>query len=126
MSRWVVWGSAISLYLLAVFHRSSLAVAGLAAAERFDITASQLATFTMLQLLVYSVLARQGKRSVFLVWAAFLTLVGLGLSADSLRGLLTVVLTVDALLLAALLAISLYVTRPSDDKFQGVVQASGA
>ncbi|MFC5492986.1 lipopolysaccharide biosynthesis protein [Nocardioides caricicola] len=67
----------------------------------------------MLQLLVYSVLARQGKRSVFLVWAAFLTLVALGLSADSLRGLLSVVLTVDALLLAALLAISLYVTRPS-------------
>ena len=26
---WLVWGSALSLYLLAVFHRSSLAVAGL-------------------------------------------------------------------------------------------------
>lgn len=42
------------VYLLAVFHRSSLAVAGLAASERFGITASQLATFTMLQLLVYA------------------------------------------------------------------------
>ena len=42
------------VYLVAVFHRSSLAVAGLAATERFDISASQLATFTMLQLLVYA------------------------------------------------------------------------
>lgn len=38
--------------LAAVFHRSSLAVAGLAATERFGIGASKLATFTMLQLLV--------------------------------------------------------------------------
>ena len=51
MSIWVV---GLLVYLLAVFHRSSLAVAGLAASERFDITASQLATFTMLQLLVYA------------------------------------------------------------------------
>ena len=49
-----MWGVALSVYLLAVFHRSSLAVAGLAAAERFDISAAQLATFTMLQLLVYA------------------------------------------------------------------------
>ena len=39
-----------------MFHRSSLAVAGLEAAERFDITAAQLATFTMLQLLVYALM----------------------------------------------------------------------
>ena len=51
---WVVWVVGLLVYLLAVFHRSSLAVAGLAAAERFDISASQLATFTMLQLLVYA------------------------------------------------------------------------
>ena len=49
-----VWVVGLLVYLLAVFHRSSLAVAGLAAAERFDIGASQLATFTMLQLLVYA------------------------------------------------------------------------
>ena len=42
------------VYVLAVFHRSSLGVAGLAATERFDISATQLATFTMLQLLVYA------------------------------------------------------------------------
>lgn len=67
---------------------------------------------SMLQLLVYSVLARQGQRSVYLVWAAFAAMIGLGLAADSLRGLLTVVIAVDTVLLAVLLAISLHVTRP--------------
>jgi hypothetical protein len=67
----------------------------------------------MLQLLVYSVLARQGQRSVYLVWAAFVAMIGLGLSTSSLRGLLSVVITVDSLLLAALLAVSLYVIRPA-------------
>jgi len=51
---WLVWGVGLSVYVLAVFHRSSLAVAGLAASDRFDISASQLATFAMLQLLVYA------------------------------------------------------------------------
>lgn len=51
---WVIWAVGLSAYLVAVFHRSSLAVAGLAATERFGIGASQLATFTMLQLLVYA------------------------------------------------------------------------
>ena len=53
-SPYAVWGVGLLVYLVAVFHRSSLAVAGLAAADRFDITASQLAMFTMLQLLVYA------------------------------------------------------------------------
>jgi MFS family permease len=44
----------MAAYFLAVFHRSSLAVAGLLAADRFDISASQLATFTTLQLVVYA------------------------------------------------------------------------
>ena len=68
---------------------------------------------SMLQLLVYSVLARQGQRSVYLVWAAFVAMVGLGLTTSSLRGLLSVVITVDAVLLVGLLAISLYVIRPA-------------
>ncbi len=50
----VVWLTAVAVYFLAVFHRSSLGVAGITAAERFDISASQLSTFTMLQLLVYA------------------------------------------------------------------------
>lgn len=51
---WLVWGVAVSVYVLAVFHRSSLGVAGLLATERFDIAASQLAFFTVLQLVVYA------------------------------------------------------------------------
>ncbi|MDT9592471.1 MFS transporter [Nocardioides zeae] len=53
---WSVWGIGLAIYFLAVFHRSSLAVAGLVATERFDINASQLATFVMLQLLVYALM----------------------------------------------------------------------
>lgn len=51
---WLVWGVALAIYVMAVFHRTSLAVAGLAATERFDLSASQLGTFTVLQLLVYA------------------------------------------------------------------------
>ena len=51
---WFIWGVALSVYVLAVFNRSSLGVAGLLAAERFDIRATELATFTALQLLVYA------------------------------------------------------------------------
>lgn len=51
---WVIWLVALSVYILAVFHRTSLGVAGLLAADRFGITAAQLATFTVLQLTVYA------------------------------------------------------------------------
>ncbi len=76
-----VWVVGLLVYLLAVFHRSSLAVAGLAAADRFDIGASQLATFTMLQLLVYAAMQipvgllvdRFGPRAVLLAGALTLT-----------------------------------------------------
>jgi O-antigen/teichoic acid export membrane protein len=68
---------------------------------------------SMLQLLVYSVLARQGQRSAYLVWSAFVAVVVLGLTTSSLRGLLAVVISVDTALLAALLAVSLWVLRPS-------------
>ena len=76
-----VWVVGLLVYLLAVFHRSSLAVAGLAAADRFHISASQLATFTMLQLLVYAgmqipvglLVDRYGSRAVLLVGASVLT-----------------------------------------------------
>jgi len=51
---WMVWSAALSVYILAVFHRTSLGVAGLVAAERFHISSAQLATFTMVQLFVYA------------------------------------------------------------------------
>jgi len=44
------------VYLFAVFNRSSLGVAGIMAARRFDISAAQLSTFTVLQLGVYAVM----------------------------------------------------------------------
>jgi MFS family permease len=51
---WMVLAAAVSVYILAVFHRTSLGVAGLIAAERFHISSAQLATFTMVQLFVYA------------------------------------------------------------------------
>ncbi|QWF24723.1 MFS transporter [Nocardioides sp. LMS-CY] len=83
---WVVWIVGLLVYLVAVFHRSSLAVAGLAATDRFDISASQLATFTMLQLVVYAgmqipvglLVDRFGSRSVLLCGTALLTLAQAG------------------------------------------------
>jgi len=70
------------VYVLAVFHRSSLAVAGLVATERFDISATALATFTMLQLLVYAgmqipvglLVDRFGPRNVLLVGVVLMTI----------------------------------------------------
>jgi len=51
---WLVYGASVAIYVLAVFHRSSLGVAGLIATERFHIAATQLSVFTMVQLLVYA------------------------------------------------------------------------
>jgi len=51
---WGIWAVAIAAYVLAVFNRSSLGVAGLLAADRFGIKATELAAFTVLQLLVYA------------------------------------------------------------------------
>ena len=51
---WLIWTIALAVYVLAVFNRSSLGVAGLLAADRFHIAATQLAFFTVLQLIVYA------------------------------------------------------------------------
>ena len=80
---WVIWAVALAVYVLAVFHRSSLGVAGLVAAERFDITATSLASFTVLQLVVYAamqvpvgvLLDRYGSRAL-LIWGLALMTVG--------------------------------------------------
>lgn len=66
----------------------------------------------MLQLLVYAVLARQGRKSVYLVWAALAALVLAGATASSLDALLLIVIAVDALLLLALLVINLVLLAP--------------
>ncbi|MFF4172044.1 nitrate/nitrite transporter [Streptomyces sp. NPDC001744] len=50
----LVWGVGVGVYFVAVIFRTSLGVAGLDAAERFDVNASALSTFSILQLLVYA------------------------------------------------------------------------
>lgn len=49
-----VWSIGVSVYFVAVIFRTSLGVAGLDAADRFHVNASALATFSLLQLLVYA------------------------------------------------------------------------
>jgi MFS family permease len=78
---WVIWLVALAVYVLAVFHRSSLGVAGLLAQDRFGITATQLSFFTVLQLVVYAglqipigvLLDRYGSRVLLLVGLGLMT-----------------------------------------------------
>jgi len=51
---WLIWSVGVGVYLLAVFHRTSLGVAGPLATERLGLSAGQLSTFVMLQLGVYA------------------------------------------------------------------------
>lgn len=53
---WAVWAVGLSAYVVAVLHRTSLGVAGLDAQERFGVGAGALASFAVLQLLVYAAL----------------------------------------------------------------------
>ncbi len=76
-----IWLVGLAVYFVAVLHRSSLGVAGLLAAERFDISASQLSTFVVLQLLIYALMQvpvgllvdRFGPRRVLLTGTLILT-----------------------------------------------------
>jgi MFS family permease len=51
---WAVWSVALGAYVMAVLHRTSLGVAGLDAQDRFGVGAGALASFAVLQLLVYA------------------------------------------------------------------------
>ncbi|MFC6596801.1 MFS transporter [Kitasatospora paranensis] len=72
---WTAWSVGVSVYVLAVVHRTSLGVAGLDAAARFGIGASALSTFAILQVLVYAAMQipvgllvdRHGPRRVLLL-----------------------------------------------------------
>ena len=117
---WVIWVVALTVYTVAVFHRTSLGVAGIVAAERFDITASQLATFTVVQLVVYAgmqipvgvLLDRFGSRRLLLVglalislgqlWFAFAGSFGVGLAARVLLGMGDAMIFTSMLRLVAL------------------------
>jgi MFS family permease len=51
---WAVWAVGLSAYVVGVLHRTSLGVAGLDAQDRFGVGAGALASFAVLQLLVYA------------------------------------------------------------------------
>ncbi|WP_307799017.1 MFS transporter [Micromonospora antibiotica] len=75
-----VWAVAVTAYLAAVFHRSSLGVTGVEATHRFDINASALAVFSVAQLAVYAamqipvgvLLDRYGSRRLLLAGGALM------------------------------------------------------
>ncbi|MFZ2177664.1 MAG: MFS transporter [Rhodococcus sp. (in: high G+C Gram-positive bacteria)] len=55
MSRaWLVWGVGVVAYIVAVLHRTSFGVSGLAATDRFSIGPSVLSSFVVLQIIVYA------------------------------------------------------------------------
>jgi nitrate/nitrite transporter NarK len=74
------WLLAVTVYFLAVLHRSSLGVAGLLAEQRFGITAGQLGVFVVLQLGVYAAMQiptgvlvdRYGPRRLLVVASALM------------------------------------------------------
>ena len=78
---------------------------------------------SLIQLLVYSVLARQGRRSVYAVWVALALVIGIGLTTTTLVSLVTVVVLVDLGLFLVLLAISAYVVREPAQGTQQEVDA---
>ncbi|GAA4286792.1 MFS transporter [Georgenia daeguensis] len=75
-----VWGAGLAAYIVATTGRTSLGVAGLQAVERFDISASVLSLFVVVQLGVYAaaqvpvgiVLDRVGSRKVIFTGALIL------------------------------------------------------
>ncbi|GAA1966688.1 MFS transporter [Kitasatospora viridis] len=78
---WLAWGIGVSVYVLAVIHRTSLGVAGLDAAHRFSVGASALSAFSILQVLVYAAMQipvgllvdRYGPRRVLLAGVLLLS-----------------------------------------------------
>lgn len=81
-----VWGIGVSVYFVAVTFRTSLGVAGLDAADRFGVNASELSTFSILQLLVYAgmqipvglMVDRLGTKKVLTIGVALFTVGQLG------------------------------------------------
>lgn len=53
---WVAWGVSVTAYVIAVLNRTSFGVAAIDASDRFNASASDLASFAVVQLLVYAAL----------------------------------------------------------------------
>lgn len=89
-----VWSIGVAVYFVAVIFRTSLGVAGLDAADRFDVNASALSTFSILQLLVYAgmqipvglMVDRLGTKKVLTLGAALFTLGQLGFALSPSYG----------------------------------------
>ncbi|MEX0427536.1 lipopolysaccharide biosynthesis protein [Nocardioides sp. DS6] len=77
----------------------------------------------VLQLLVYSVLARQHRASAYLIWGAVVLLVAIGVATGSLNALLVTVSAVDAALTVSLLGLSLWHLR--DDLPEPALEGAG-
>ncbi|MFI6058662.1 nitrate/nitrite transporter [Streptomyces sp. NPDC051286] len=90
-----VWGIGVAVYFVAIIFRTSLGVAGLDAADRFDVNASALSTFSILQLLVYAgmqipvglMVDRLGTKKVLTLGAALFTVGQLGFALSPSYGM---------------------------------------
>ncbi|MGW7329886.1 MFS transporter [Streptomyces sp. NPDC054840] len=90
-----VWGIGVAVYFVAVIFRTSLGVAGLDAADRFHVNASALATFSLLQLLVYAgmqipvglMVDRLGTKKVLTLGAVLFTVGQLGFALSPSYGM---------------------------------------
>ncbi len=79
---WLVCGVAVLAYLVAVLQRTSLSVAGVDATERFDISAAQLSSLAVIQLIIYASLQipvgvlvdRLGAKRLIVVGAALMAI----------------------------------------------------
>jgi O-antigen/teichoic acid export membrane protein len=71
---------------------------------------------SMLQLVIYAVLARQGRRSTLAVWVALVALVGIGATTSTVVGLLVAVMTVDTLLFLLLTGVTLRLIRNPEEQ----------
>jgi len=117
---WLIWGIGVSAYVVAVFHRYSLGVAGVDAAQRFGVSAAVLSVFSVVQLGVYAamqipagvLLDRFGSRRLIATGALVMGLgqlsfaladgVALALAARVLLGVGDAVIFVSVLRLVAL------------------------
>lgn len=74
---------------------------------------------SMLQLLIYAVVARGGRLSTYAVWLGVVAILGAGLLASTPAELLTTVVVVDTVLVAALLTVSFVVLRRTAHHAEG-------
>ncbi|MDY6869485.1 MAG: MFS transporter [Actinomycetota bacterium] len=80
MRPWIVWATGLLAYIVAVMDRTTLGVSGLDAAERFSAPPSVLATFVVLQIVVYAgaqvpagvLLDRFGSKALIVAGAALM------------------------------------------------------